>query len=236
MSAIANSNNISQRMANKLGRAIISGEYTEHTGLPTEADLCALFNASRTAVREAIKMLTAKGLIVSKPRMGIRVLPVAEWNLMDPDLLAWSAESHPSLHLIHEYLQLCLAILAEGAYLAAKNASKAVNMALDDALVQLRQAEKKASRAAVVKSEINVYVAILSTSGNRFYYYLRDFVSTAFIVLANHPVNNKEQVFQASELLIKVVDAIKQGQADEAKTFMYRLVQQTMAQIGTNKG
>src|SRR5690625_6694951 len=67
-------NNLSQRMTQALGRAIVCGEYDRNESLPTEAELCTQFGVSRSAVREAVKMLSAKGLISSRPRQGIRIL------------------------------------------------------------------------------------------------------------------------------------------------------------------
>jgi len=78
---------LSQRMTQELGCAIVRGDYSSTDGLPTEAELCERFGVSRTAVREAVKMLSAKGLISSRPRQGIRILPEEEWNIFDSDIL-----------------------------------------------------------------------------------------------------------------------------------------------------
>ncbi|MEI9905008.1 MAG: GntR family transcriptional regulator [Asticcacaulis sp.] len=66
-----------------LGQAIVIGNY-EKAGFPTEAELCIRHGASRTVAREAVKMLTAKGLLSSRPRQGTRVEDVANWNLARP--------------------------------------------------------------------------------------------------------------------------------------------------------
>ncbi|MCP5011987.1 MAG: FadR family transcriptional regulator, partial [Aestuariibacter sp.] len=89
--------NLSQRVTNELGKSIIAGKYGEGSGLPTEAQLCDEYGISRTAVREAVKMLAAKGLISSRPRQGIRVEPPENWNLYDTSVLRWMLESSPSL-------------------------------------------------------------------------------------------------------------------------------------------
>ena len=73
MAIFEQNSNLSYRMAHQLGREIVSGKYSLGTSLPTEADLCEEYGVSRTAVREAVKMLSAKGLISSRPRHGIRV-------------------------------------------------------------------------------------------------------------------------------------------------------------------
>ena len=55
---------------------------------PTKPSGATSHGVSRTAVREAIKMLAAKGLIVSRPKIGSRVRPRDVWNLLDRDVLA----------------------------------------------------------------------------------------------------------------------------------------------------
>ena len=63
--------------------------------LPNEGALSSELKISRTAVREAIKMLTAKGLVGSRPRRGTEVRPVSDWNLLDSDVLRWLRQSPP---------------------------------------------------------------------------------------------------------------------------------------------
>src|SRR3954469_10037212 len=80
---------VSQRVLAELGRRILAGQYTQHAALPTELQLCAEFGVSRTAMREATKMLAAKGLVVSRKRAGTLVQNSRLWNRLDPDVLSW---------------------------------------------------------------------------------------------------------------------------------------------------
>lgn len=73
-------------LVEQLGQAIVTGEYAKG-GFPTEGKLSKQFGASRTVTREAVKMLTAKGLLSARPRHGTVVEPEAEWNMLDPDVL-----------------------------------------------------------------------------------------------------------------------------------------------------
>src|SRR4028118_868378 len=75
-----------------LGHQILSGEVPVGGQLPTEAALCEHFGVSRTAVREAIKALSAKGFIEVRTKTGTRVRPRRDWNLLDPEVLAWQGE------------------------------------------------------------------------------------------------------------------------------------------------
>ncbi len=79
------------RVAQQLATAILRGDYAPETVLPREADLMDIFGVSRTVLREALRTLTSKGLVESRPRVGTRVRPRHAWNLLDVDLLDWYA-------------------------------------------------------------------------------------------------------------------------------------------------
>ncbi|HSX52671.1 MAG TPA: GntR family transcriptional regulator, partial [Cellvibrio sp.] len=175
--------NLSQRMVQELGRTIICGEFLDDS-LPTEAELCEKFGVSRSAVREAVKMLSAKGLISSKPRQGIRILPEDQWNIFDPDLLRWVLESKPSLHVLKEFLQVRIAIEPEAAALAARYADQTALDNIEKALEGMRKAEGNSKED--LEADIAFHVSILYASNNRFYIRLRDFISTALRVSISH--------------------------------------------------
>ncbi|PVZ81915.1 GntR family transcriptional regulator [Serratia sp. S1B] len=81
--------NLSYLLAEKLGRKILVGEYQAGSILPGEMELGEKFGVSRTAVREAVKILAAKGMLLPRPRIGTRVMPQNQWNFLDQDLLTW---------------------------------------------------------------------------------------------------------------------------------------------------
>lgn len=67
---------------------ILTGEYQPESILPGEMELGEQFGVSRTAVREAVKTLTAKGMLLPRPRIGTRVMPRSSWNFLDKELLS----------------------------------------------------------------------------------------------------------------------------------------------------
>ncbi|MDZ7869243.1 MAG: GntR family transcriptional regulator [Rheinheimera sp.] len=92
--------NLTHQLTHDLGLAIVQGVYPVGSGMPSEAELCIRHNVSRSATREAVKMLSAKGLLTSRPKQGIRVLPESNWNMFDTDVLRWILSSKPSLSLL----------------------------------------------------------------------------------------------------------------------------------------
>ena len=217
--------NLSQRMVQELGRTIICGEFLDDS-LPTEAELCEKFGVSRSAVREAVKMLSAKGLISSKPRQGIRILPEDQWNIFDPDLLRWVLESKPSLHVLKEFLQVRIAIEPEAAALAARYADQTALDNIEKALEGMRKAEGNSKED--LEADIAFHVSILYASNNRFYIRLRDFISTALRVSISHtnPIKgNHEGVVEDHS---KVFNAIKNRNPERAKHSMLALIDEAL--------
>jgi DNA-binding FadR family transcriptional regulator len=217
--------NLSQRMVQELGRTIICGEFPDDS-LPTEAELCEKFGVSRSAVREAVKMLSAKGLISSKPRQGIRILPEDQWNIFDPDLLRWALESKPSLLVLKEFLQVRIAIEPEAAALAARYADQTKLDNIEKALEGMRKAEGNSQED--LEADIAFHVSILYASNNRFYIRLRDFISTALRVSISHTSPIKGNHEGIVEDHAKVFNAIKNRNPERAKQSMLALIDEAL--------
>jgi DNA-binding FadR family transcriptional regulator len=173
--------NLTHQLTHQLGAAIVQGQYAIGKPFPTEAELSAQFNISRSVTREAVKMLTAKGLIASRPRQGIRVMPGSNWNMFDADVLSWTLNSRPSLGLLREFTQLRMAIEPEAAVLAAQNSGNKEAM---DLIAQALQRMKLADEGKddPLTADIAFHCAILAASNNRFFFQLREFIQVALRV------------------------------------------------------
>ncbi|MDC7675947.1 FadR/GntR family transcriptional regulator [Asticcacaulis machinosus] len=159
-----------------LGQSIVIGDF-DKDGFPTEAELCAKFGASRTVAREAVKMLTAKGLLSARPRQGTKVEPITQWNLLDPDVTRWLMERQYSNKIYREFTEVRLAIEPVAAALAAQRANKADIRAIRDGLNGMR--DEAADHDAALLADIDFHVAILKASGNPFFLQLRALINTA---------------------------------------------------------
>ena len=93
-------------IAHKLGTAILSGQYAPGDVLSGEVAFAEELDVSRSAYREAIQVLTAKGLVESRPKAGTRVLPRTRWNLLDPDVLAWAFAGEPDIQFVRDLFEL----------------------------------------------------------------------------------------------------------------------------------
>jgi DNA-binding FadR family transcriptional regulator len=108
-------------IARQIGVAIVSGEYKPGDVLDNEVDFSEQLKVSRSAYREAVRMLAAKGLLESRPRTGTQVSPHSRWNLLDPDVLSWFFES-PTLsgEFVRDLFELRLIVEPSAAALAAE--------------------------------------------------------------------------------------------------------------------
>jgi len=100
-------------------------EFGQGSTLPTEDGLAAQLGVSRNAWREAMKVLASKGLLEIKPKTGTRVLPTAEWNLLDRDVLAWHAHSELKLTRAFELVEFRLVVEPRASFLAARRSTPA---------------------------------------------------------------------------------------------------------------
>ncbi|MDE1165686.1 MAG: FadR/GntR family transcriptional regulator [Pseudomonas sp.] len=111
------------RIVQDIGMQIVSGQLKPDDRLPAEALLCEEYAVSRPVLREATRVLVAKGLVYSKPRVGSVVKPRRDWHLLDPDVLHWLMQSSPQ----NEFFALLTSVRAiiepAAAALAAQHAT-----------------------------------------------------------------------------------------------------------------
>jgi DNA-binding FadR family transcriptional regulator len=107
------------RVARDLGIAIVTGVHAPGSLLLGEIEFAEQLGVSRSVVREALRMLGAKGLIDSKPKAGTRVRARTHWNLLDPDLLAWMFAAPPPPGFVRSLFQLRMIVEPAAAELAA---------------------------------------------------------------------------------------------------------------------
>lgn len=115
---------VKRSVAHVLGSQILRGEFKPGQLLPTEENASAAMGVSRSAYREAVKALSAKGLIASQPKVGTRITARANWNLLDPDLLSWSLGAEPDEKFIQDLFELRNSVEPTAAAMAADRATE----------------------------------------------------------------------------------------------------------------
>lgn len=218
--------NLTYSIAHNLGVAIVTGVYASRNPIPIEAELCRQYSASRSVLREAVKILTAKGLLGSRPRLGTWVQPEGKWNLLDPDVLGWLLERKFSPALLIEFTEIRLAVEPGAAALAARVADPADKAAIRDAIKRMQAAD--CGDDDPLDSDIAFHVAVLRASRNRFYAQLTGFTATALRFSIR--TTNRYKGVQLASIADhkKVADAIIAGKPAAAGEAMRKIIQETL--------
>jgi GntR family transcriptional regulator, galactonate operon transcriptional repressor len=127
-----------QYIVDEIGQRIIRGKYPTGDVLPTEDQLSSELQVSRGVLREAIKVLTQKGLIQTRPRVGTQVLPRENWNLFDPDVLVWRLQIEDKTTFLKNVTEVRRLIESEAARQAARRATNAEVADIKDTLAQMQ--------------------------------------------------------------------------------------------------
>ena len=148
-----------------LGERIVGGKYAIGASLPPEPTLCEEFGISRTVVREAVKSLVAKGLLVTGPKLGTRVLPEENWNWFDPDVVSWKSHAGLTRDFLRDLQELRRVVEPAGVRLAALRATAA-----DIAEIEVAYAGMKAAiehGGDYVSSDLRFHQGLLRACHNR---------------------------------------------------------------------
>jgi len=223
--------NLTYSMVEALGQSIVSGEYSADKRFPTEAELSQIYGASHSITREAVKMLTAKGLLRARPRQGTAVEPESQWNLFDPDVLRWHLERKFSMKLLRHFTEMRLAVEPNAAALAAKNATAEEVADIRLGIDRMKQAEHGADDA--VAADVAFHVAILKATGNPFYRHLDEMVNTALRISIRftNMIKGHEANIGAHEA---VLDAIAARDETRAFDLMRTIIQDVIDLIAAN--
>lgn len=218
--------NLTYRIVQALGVAIVSGNYTVKNPFPIEADLCKQYGASRSVLREAVKMLTAKGLLSARPRQGTWVQPEEHWNLLDPDVLRWLLERKPSYALLREFAQVRLAVEPKAAALAALVATPVMKETICTAIAQMEQADR--DEEDLLPFDIAFHLAVLQASGNRFFSQLSGITESALRTSIRMQDRYKGVRRASVPDHKKISDAILAGDAAGAEEAARALIQEAL--------
>jgi DNA-binding FadR family transcriptional regulator len=223
--------NLTYAIVEELGQAVVTQSYGDDDPFPIEAELCKQFGASRTVLREAVKMLTAKGLLSARPRQGTWVEPESRWNLLDPDVLRWLLERKFSLEMLAEFTEVRMAIEPMAAMIAARNATP-------ESIARIRHTIERMKLAAKgeddpLTSDIAFHVAVLHATGNRFYAQLEDVINAALRISIR--LTNQVKGVPLADVAIhkKVLDAIEANEPERARAAMETIINEVLELIDT---
>jgi len=220
---------IHQALARKLGIAIVLGDYAPGDAFDGEIEQSEALGVSRTAYREAMRILTAKGLLESRPRAGTHVTPRSKWNLLDPDILGWMFSGTPDRRFARDLFELRGIIEPAAAELAATRHDEHDLVRMNAGIDGMRQhglgsAEGQAAdqdfHTALLEATHNEALVSLATSVAAAVRWTTHFKQAAYRYPRN-PLPDHEAVR----------DAIASRKPERARKAMERLIQLALADM-----
>jgi GntR family galactonate operon transcriptional repressor len=214
---------VRERVLGELGRRILAGQYPQQSPLPTELQLCAEFGVSRTVMREATKMLTAKGLVVSRKRAGTIVQEASSWNRLDPDVLSWMDATDPDPEFVRGLIEARLAIEPAAADLAAQRASASDLAKIEAGYLAMRAADLS-DLAVCAQADVSFHVSILHASHNPVFAGLASLIGQALANSFRLTTSVSRNYSETLDAHGEVLEAIRMRQPELARSRMRALI------------
>lgn len=203
-----------------LGVGIVNGRYPEGAALPGDAELQAQLGVSRTVLREALKTLSAKGLIEARAKIGTRVRPRLYWNLFDADVLAWHFAAGPDIGFLGSLAEMRLAIEPEAA------AHAALRRTPQQAATMLGWVDKMGDRANTAEDfarfDLEFHRAVADASANPFMRSISALVELALTAAftISSPVSDQAAFDKTVRIHRDIAMAIERGDPEGARQAM----------------
>ncbi len=203
------------QIAKEIAIKILTGELKQGEKLPCEQELKAKFGISRTSLRECNKLLEAKGLISSKPKVGTSVEARQQWHFLDPQLLDWIKEADNVQRFLTQFLGLRKAIEPEACSIAARYASIEHRKALSVSFQNMKQAAACHDYAAWTINDHQFHKTIFLATGNPFYIPFANILESLFKTFIDESSTGGRFCLEEHEA---IYDAIMIGDAFKARS------------------
>jgi DNA-binding FadR family transcriptional regulator len=216
-------------IARDLGVAIISGKYRPGDLLTGEIASSERLAVSRSAYREAVRILAAKGLVEAKPKVGTKVSPREAWRILDPEVLSWAFARQPARKFLLDLFELRDIVEPAAAALAAERRSSADLEEMRSAIVRMAHFTLAVPQGQ--EADRDFHAALLRAAGNPFIASLTAGIGAAVRTttvfkqrerpLPRDPIPDHRRVFEA-------IEAKDVHRADKAMRDLIRLAMRDM--------
>lgn len=229
-------NNVKRRtdqVAEKIGKDIVGGRMAVGRVLPGDQVLCRELGVSRTILREALRILGAKGLVRAVPKAGTFVNDTDHWAMLDKDILTWltDAESGVGMEpLMVEMIDIRLAIEPGAAALTASRAQAADRQRISELFQTLKHA---ATPLAGYEAEAAFVDGILANCHNRFFNSHRILAKTCHRLLFDHTERYRHLTLAAHEAAVR---AIMNHEPQNARRSMQAILLQASPVVKNKRG
>lgn len=218
-------------VAHEIGSRIVRGDFPVGSTLPNEGQWADYFGVSRSAVREAVKILMAKGLLNSRPKVGTWVEQKDRWNLLDRDVLAWYASAPDAMGFLKTVQEFRYIIEPEAAALAAERRSEEEMAEISRALNGMGTAPSLSERT---RADTQFHLAILKATHNELLIPLGTLIESALNNLFVYVTREANSLRYAQELHAAIEEQIRLQRPEGARQAVRDLLADTDAMIRRN--
>src|SRR6478752_825154 len=218
-------------LVKNLGLAIAEGTLAPHSILRLD-ELETQHNVSRSVVREAARVLSSKGMLESRRRLGTVVQQEESWNAYDPQVIRWRLASSRRLEQLQALNELRGAIEPQAARLAAERASWEAGSDLVAQAARLWASGQRGDQDEFLQLDIDFHASVLRASGNPMFSQLHNLVAEVLTGRTEHGLMPHLPQHEALQLHVDVASAIQRGEMDTAHAAMRRIVEQSTEEIG----
>ena len=216
------------RVAYMLATAILRGDYAPGALLPREAELMESFGVSRTVLREALRTLTSKGLVESRPKVGTKVKRRSAWNLLDADLLEWYSQVAPPVAFALKLQEMREMVEPYAAELAARAHTPETMDALEmahAAMISARNIDEW------VRADLRFHLGVLVACSNELLMPLGSLIERTLEAQLRLNAKRAEVFNAALSQHTAVYEAIRARRPEEARAAMAQLLGVTRKRI-----
>lgn len=222
-----------ERLIRLFGEEIASGAYTPGSALPSEAELCAKYEASRNVMREVVKVLATKRLIDAQRYRGLFVMPRENWNYLDADVLEWALAAGDPGALVSSLTEVRSLIEPTISRWAAERATAVDLVAIESALNEM--IARQADREAFMEADILFHRAVVSATHNLVIQQLSDAISALQRTIFDHTFMADTESMQGTiDVHAALFETIRMRNPDAAEKASAAMVTRTASRDWTN--
>ncbi|SEL60116.1 transcriptional regulator, GntR family [Pseudoxanthomonas sp. GM95] len=220
--------NLHDQVIQELGRLIITGEIKPGELLPREEALAQRMAVSRTALREALKVLGSKGLIETKQKTGTRVRDPRYWNQLDADILAWRCASMPTEDFVEKLVEMREIIEPFASAAAAKRRTPEQLARIKAAYEDMDAAQDQDAWAT---ADLSFHEAVLDAANNELLGSLFSVIDTALGAYLLLSARKAADFKYSLPRHFAVYDAIRLKRPESAREAMHGMIVDSRANI-----
>ena len=219
-----------ERVLDRLGLAIVAGRYAAGDKLPTEDELARKLGVSRPSLREGLKALARKGLIESRTRRGTIALGRERWDVLDADVLRWTASSPPDHAFLLSLIELRAIMEPAAARLAASRATPAQILDIEHAYQGMVDSLPD-DIDACHHHDLAFHRSIFAACGNAILQRFYDAISALLLTLFRASTQARESYENSLAEHGAVAVAIRRRQPGDAEKAMHKLLAGTVRDL-----